>query len=400
MENDKDIQKEFGLRKVLIPILIGLFVSGFLLYNNLNQNRFEYVGEGLGNYALSALISSEEVDFTNAEHFVNQANGSYEKLSYSDILSRVKITWHSFFWLFMAILGMIVRDLAYMVRIKYLTDNSLSWRKSFDVIMLWEFASAVTPSVVGGSGVAVYILNREKIPLGKSTAIVMVTAMLDEIFYLTMVPLVILIVGSTYFFPDNMQMDFIGLSFNIKAIFWIGFSFIFLMTASIAFGIIFKPRETRKLLAFIFSLPVLRRWKWGALRTGNDIAITSAQLRGKKFNYWITPVLATYLSWTFRYLVVNFLILAFTDLSLLDNVVVYARQLGMWVITLISPTPGGSGIAELAFNTFLKEFIPFGLAGTLAILWRIISYYPYLFLGSLVLPAWVKRTKKENVTLK
>ena len=57
----------------------------------------------------------------------------------------------------------VIRDLGYMYRIRVLTDKYLSWRKSFDVIMLWEFASALTPSVVGGSGIAIFILNREKI---------------------------------------------------------------------------------------------------------------------------------------------------------------------------------------------------------------------------------------------
>ncbi|MCB0410779.1 MAG: flippase-like domain-containing protein, partial [Flavobacteriales bacterium] len=81
--------------------------------------------------------------------------------------------------------------------------------------------------------------------------------------------------------------------------------------------------------------------------------------------------------------------LAFTGVS--DHFLIYGRQLVMWVIMLISPTPGGAGIAEFAFNGFLKEFIPIGLAGLLVVLWRLISYYPYLLIGSFVLPKWMKR---------
>jgi uncharacterized protein (TIRG00374 family) len=62
---------------------------------------------------------------------------------------------------------------------------------------------------------------------------------------------------------------------------------------------------------------------------------------------------------------------------------------------LISPTPGGSGIAEFAFSGFLNDFIPFGLVAILAILWRLISYYPYLFIGAIILPKWLRNKNQK-----
>ena len=73
---------------------------------------------------------------------------------------------------------------------------------------------------------------------------------------------------------------------------------------------------------------------------------------------------------------------------------VYARQLMMWVIMLISPTPGGSAIAEYFFPIFLREFIkgPQGdLSTIVALFWRLMTYYPYLVLGALILPLWLRR---------
>jgi len=50
------------------------------------------------------------------------------------------------------------------IRIRALTDQELSWRQSFNVIMLWEFASALAPGMLGGGFVfAIFILNRERI---------------------------------------------------------------------------------------------------------------------------------------------------------------------------------------------------------------------------------------------
>jgi uncharacterized protein (TIRG00374 family) len=82
--------------------------------------------------------------------------------------------------------------------------------------------------------------------------------------------------------------------------------------------------------------------------------------------------------------------MAFNPLA--DQFIIFARQLSMWVILIVSPTPGGSGIAEFVFSGFLSEFIPFGLAGILTVLWRLISYYPYLFIGAIVLPRWLGKS--------
>ena len=55
-----------------------------------------------------------------------------------------------------------------------------------------------------------------------------------------------------------------------------------------------------------------------------------------------------------------------------------------------SPTPGGSGVAEFMFTDFLGEFVHKGLAPSLGILWRLVSYYPYLVIGAFILPRWIR----------
>jgi len=309
-------------------------------------------------------------------------------------LSAISWTWTSTMWFAVALVMVALRDLGYMIRIRILTDNKLNWRQAFDIIMLWEFASSITPSVVGGSGVAIFIVNRENIPLGRSTAVVMITAFLDELFYVLMVPMVLLIVGLDNLFPVSMQKEFFGYMLGAREIFIVGYVFILLLISVIWLGIFKFPNAARALIIRVFSVSFLKRWKKGAEETGNDLVITSTELKTKPFSFWVKAFVATFLSWTARFWVVNFLILSFTiiDISLLDHFLIYARQLVMWVILLISPTPGGSGIAEVAFSGFLQEFIaPAGLAISIGVIWRIISYYPYLLMGAIILPRWIQR---------
>ncbi len=302
----------------------------------------------------------------------------------------VEWTWYSTFWIVIAVIMMALRDLAYMYRIRVLTDFQISWRNSFDTIMLWEFASAVTPSVVGGSGVAIYIVNKEGVSIGRSTAVVMTSAMLDELFYILMVPIIILAVGYYDLFPIQEDKLFLGYHLDTSIIFLIGYLFIVLLTSIISYAIFFRPRGFKWILLQVFKLPFLRKWRISAAATGDEIIVTSKELKGKPKRFWIKSFGATFVSWTARYWVVNFIILAFLPLS--DHLLVYGRQLVMWVVMLISPTPGGAGVAEIAFSSYLSDFIPIGLIAALALLWRLISYYPYLFIGAIILPKWIKKT--------
>lgn len=308
----------------------------------------------------------------------------------ADAFNSISWTWHVVFWLFMAVVLIIIRDFAYIIRIRLLTDYKIGWRRGFITIMLWEFASSITPSVVGGSAIALYIVNKEGISMGRTTAIVMITALLDELFYILMVPIVFLFVGYNSVFTEN-DFTFLGNTYNSQFVFFIGYFFIILLTTIIVYGVFLKPRGFKYLLLAIFKLPILRKWRQSVAKTGDDIIITSTEMKGKPFSFWLKAFGATLFSWTARYWVVNCLIMAFMTMP--DNMLLYAKQLVMWVILLISPTPGSAGIAEFVFSDFLSEFITPGLEGVLALLWRLITYYPYIIIGVIILPGWIRKAK-------
>lgn len=354
------ILKSFRPGKIVIPIVIGLGVASYLLIKDFDVK------------AVAA------IDWTGK-------------------------VW---FWLAIALLMMVVRDVAYMIRIRILTDNQLTLKSSFIVIMLWEFASAITPSVVGGTAFALLLLNKENISAGRSTAIVMVTAFLDELFFVLMVPILFLIVGyDALFQPINQTgLEEMTRGSGMFVLFSVAYVIIFLYTALLGYGLFINPRGTRWLLIKLFSLPLLRKWRLQASEAGQDLYIAAVELKHKSFAFWIKSFLATFFSWTGRYFVVNCMILAFA--VGVDHFLIYARQLVMWIIMLLSPTPGSSGVAELVFINFLSDFIPEGLSNPLGVLWRLITYYPYIFIGAIILPRWIrskfmkhdKPVKKEEMS--
>ncbi|MFN8166002.1 MAG: lysylphosphatidylglycerol synthase transmembrane domain-containing protein [Bacteroidia bacterium] len=349
MQQDaKQILKAFRPGRILLPVLIGLSVATFLLIRDFDINAFR----------------------------------------------SIEWTWSSSFWILMAFVMMVVRDGAYMVRIRALTDDQLNWRSAFNVIMLWEFASAIAPGMLGGGFVfAIFILNRERINMGKSITAIMLSSFQDGIFLALMAPLVYFTIGKERLFStlDVSNMDGMKFSSGFFFSFWAVYFIILAYKVFVAYALFVNPRFVKWLLIKLFSLPFLKRWKRNALETGSQLIIASNGLKNKSRKFWFNSFLGTFLSWTARYSIVNCLILAFHNVSV-DNFLIFARQVVMGIIILFSPTPGGSGLAEFIFKDFLGEFIPHGLAASLGLLWRLISYYPYLFIGVLVLPRWIRKT--------
>jgi uncharacterized protein (TIRG00374 family) len=254
--------------------------------------------------------------------------------------------------------------------------------------MLWEFSSAISPSVVGGTGPAIFFLYKEGLSGGRSTAVVLTAIFLDEVFFILSVPLVYAVFGDKIFPPNSLEYG------TILSAFYIGYLIIFVYTLFLAYALFINPQMFKSFVSWVFLFPILVRWRTRARKSANHLIQTSKIIRKKPFSYWAKSMLATILSWTGRYWVVNFLLMAFVaqKYSFADHLLIYGRQLSMWIILLISPTPGGSGVAEYIFADFLGDFITnTSWYVPLAFFWRLISYYPYLFIGAVILPVWLRR---------
>jgi len=314
-----------------------------------------------------------------------------------DTFSFLEFTWRTFYYIFLASLMMIIRDVAYMYRIIVLTGNRMNWKQAFNIIMLWEFSSAVSPSIVGGTGPAIFILHKEGITVGNSTAVVLTAIFLDELFFIISVPVVYAIYGSNIFPPESVKID------EIIFAFYFGYAIILIYTLFLAYALFVNPQMFKSFISWVFLFPILVRWRMRARKSANQLIRTSRVIRRKPFMYWFKSMMATIFSWTGRYWVVNFMLMAFFSekYSFSDQFLIYGRQLSMWIILLVSPTPGGSGVAEFIFSDFLGDFIPnASWYAPLAIFWRLITYYPYLFIGAILLPIWIKRVFRKEKSYK
>ncbi len=391
--NVEHIKQQLSIRKVLVPVVIGLLAAGYMLYSSLTAVRYE--PSDAGKYIWVDSNEDGKLDQANDMEFELSEKGTHERITYRDTLRKIDWTGTALFFFGLAVVCLIIRVTGYIYRLRVLSNESFSWRQCFDVVLLWEFASALTPSVVGGSAVAIFFLNREGMNLGKSTAIVMVTAMMDEIFYVSMVPLILIFVGMAGLFPDNWEQTLFGFTFTAEGLFWVGYLFTFVLLMILVYSVFINPRAFRYVLLKIFSLPFLRKWRYRIVAWGDDLMTTSRELKNQKSGYWFKGLVATFVSWSARFLLLNCLLMMVVPG--IDNLLAYAKQIVMWMIMLISPTPGGSGVAEFAFYEFFGgSVVPVTVVGLLAILWRLMTYFPYLFAGALILPTWLRRTGQHR----
>ncbi len=338
----KKILEQFSARKIILPVLIGLGVLVYVFVKNFDKEAF----------------------------------------------AQIPWSWMSLVWLFLAIAMMGVRQFFYMWRIRYLTDYKLSWQSSLQVILLWEFSSAATPTAVGGTAVALFLLAKENISAGKSIALVLCTIFLDMIFLMSALVLALIIFGFEAIFPICDAKTFsIG-----RPVFIVTFILMFFYTILVAYGIFINPGGLKWLLVKLTAWGPFKRWQHQAEETGNQLVTASSELVHHGFKFWMNTFLMTIGTWTGRFFVVICLVLMVADLD--DLPLFFFRQLALMVMLMMSPTPGGSGVAEYSFDEFVCDMIPYGLVSPVTALWRIFTYYPYLFLGLLILPKWVKRVFK------
>ena len=309
------------------------------------------------------------------------------------VFSGITFSWHMVFWLVMAVVFMFGRDIGYIIRIRILSNNQLSWRQAFRVIMLWEFTSAITPSAVGGTSVAIIYVHKEGISVGRSSAIVMLTSFLDELYFIVMFPLLILIVGPSELFDVSTSSGV--LTRSLMGIALTGYFLKLGFVLVLSYGRFVNPRGLKWLLLKVFKLKFLRRWYHAAGQTGTDIIRSSHEIRRYNYKFWLKACSSTFLSWSSRYLVANALIMAFFAVS--DQFLLFARQLVIWIMMLVMPTPGGSGFAEYVFSSYCSDLISvspamqLGAATLIALLWRGVTYYPYLAIGAIIFPRWIKK---------
>ncbi len=350
-EEQQDALRSIRVSRIILPVLIGIAAVGYMLWRQFDPVEF----------------------------------------------ARIDWTAHTFFWIGACVLILIVRHLAYATRLRILSEGEFSWRKCIELIFIWEFSSAVSPTSVGGSAVAFFVLAQEKLSTAKTATIVLYTIVLDSIFFIGTLPILFLFFGTTMIRPDVKTLDDIGG--------W-GFYFLFAYTLMATYcsifyyGLFVNPVQMKRVLVGFTRIGFLKRYRRKAVELGNEMILASRHLKGQRLNFHLGAFLSTATAWSCRFLLLNCLIIAFISGIPVDfwtQFELYARLETMFVIIAFSPTPGGAGFVEILFGGFLSDYVNNPTYATvISTIWRLLSYYAYLLAGAIVIPNWIREILNER----
>lgn len=332
------------LSRMLLPITLGLVAVGYLFYKQFDLEKFR----------------------------------------------EIEWTFHAFAWIGMAFLLLLARHFFFAYRLKILTGgNYFSWKKCLELIVIWEFSGALTPTSKGGPFVMMFVLTQEKVPAGRTAAAIFYTMICDSGFFVIVLPILLAIYGPPMMYPGvtaysdlNLASNVMFVTYGMMVTYWL-----FLM-----FFVFLRPQYAKGSLNWLANISFLKRFAPKLTLLGLEFELAATELRQQNWRYHLKIILCAVGSWTSKFLMINCLIIAIVPETAIDGstqAFIYARLVAMFVIMAFSPTPGGAGLAEIALAGFISDYVPQGIGLVVALIWRGMAYYGYLLAGALVVPGWV-----------
>ena len=308
------------------------------------------------------------------------------------------IAWtrQAFFWIGVGFLLLVLRHFFASARLHTITRGYFSWRKCLELIVLWEFSGALTPTSKGGPFVMLFVLTREKLPAGRTAAAVFYTLVCDSGFFVLTLPILLLLYGPPMLYPGMQSFNDVSLA---SGAFFVTYSMMVTYWVILVILLLVKPQYAQSVMHWLARRRWLQRWAPKINLLGDEFALAASEIRRQNWNYHFKVIGSTIGAWTSKFIMINFLIIALVPATPLDGFTqafIYARLVAMFTIMTFSPTPGAAGLAEVALANFISDFVPPGIGLIVALLWRGMAYYGYLLLGAIVVPAWIARVAKRQ----
>lgn len=331
--------------KILIPALLGVGVVGFMLWNKFDLEEFK-----LMSWNIKTLL------------FLIACLGIY-----------------------------VIRHLAYSWRLRILSDSVFSWNKCVELIFIWEFAAAISPTSLGGSATALLFLAQEKISAGKTVLIVLYSVVLDTLYFL------ISLLGLLFYFGPTIIRPGLDTVWGMNGY---GFSFIivFILMSTYGgffyYGLFVNPNKIAGILKWVSKRKWLNRFEEYLKKTADDVIIAAKEMKNKSISFHFYAFLSTTIAWLMKFAAIPLIVFAIIQTippSVYDFGMMLGRNEIMFAITAFSPTPGGAGVVEVLFGGFFSDYIVDSSAVIIAFIWRLITYYSYLFIGMIIVPFWIRK---------
>ncbi len=249
----------------------------------------------------------------------------------------------------------------------------------FKQITITQFFNGITPFASGGQPMQVYMLKKSGIKLTHSTNIIVQDFILYQMALITHGVIAVLLNAHFHFLEDNpLLRNLTILGFMINTLVGIGLLFV-------SFSKKFNHFVVNRVIGLFTKIKIIKNkektvenWK-RRLTEFNESAVILRQnkmliVRGYIFNllgllcYYLTPLFVIY------------------SLGYGSSISILATYVSCAYVSIIGafvPIPGGSGGIEYSFLQFFGNFIHGSALSAVLIVWRSITYYLAIIIGSI-----------------
>ncbi len=290
-------------------------------------------------------------------------------------------------WLIISIIILVVARIFSAISSYQMTkanDYHISLPRAIQINLIIPFFHGVTPFAGGGQPMEIYYLHNEKIPLGKSTNIVLQNFIIYQTA-LIIVSLIAVIYNACFnlFPPNSLIKQLVIIGFIINFIIWLftiivslsqKFNHIILKITLLILKRINKPHLKEKITHYLSNLH----------------KNTKTIIKHPKLS--ISSLMANILSLLCLYSIPYLILIGMgiTNLNIINTIVAtsYIMIMGSFV-----PIPGGTGGLEYGYMYFFNYIIEGSILTSSMLVWRFVSYYLAMIIGAIFLALY---RKKEN----
>ena len=351
-------------------------------------------------FAIFFLICAASIAVTA----VNDFAGNDETLPFKTILSIVGRNWLYLVLAVCSCLLVLVFDWLRTALVFYGFKKQFRLLLTAETAVITKFYDYVTPFGAGGQPFAAYLLTKHDVDAGTSTAVVVSSFLLQQFCFIILC--ILSLIFSFHVLPTATQaMSIVGI-----------LSYLLVPVLVVVFSIM--PKTTTKIVTAIIrfggKIKLLKNPEKTAEKAMGIIGQNAACLKniGKNKITLILAALSSFASHLAMASIAYFVLKTFDYDIPANGFLEWLKMVQIVIILYASvsfiPTPGNAGASELSFYFIFKTNLACGLGFTGMIVWRLLCFYAYLFIGAIVAlvgnrverrEARLKRKSEKNVQL-
>ena len=273
-------------------------------------------------------------------------------------------------------------------------DSKYSFKKALGIVVIGQFFASVTPSSFGAQPAQIFFLNKERIRASHATRIIMQYSATYQIALLIISFITILLAYQFNIF-SNMAA---GFSFKELVVVSFLIHFVVLM---FLLGVNFSKKTNTavidRIIRVLSFLKIVRNKEATLVKWNNylhDFHDGSGTLFKDK-RILIKGILCNILAVLCMYSIPLVIMYSLKDYGALDFMTTTVASSYTNIISSFMPSPGGTGGFEYFFTQFFGVFITGVALTTVMLIWRFVTYYFVLFVGSIMLLMYKEGAVKE-----